>query len=83
MTLYISPVIGALFVISVLIGSWVYRTASPTPPTTAGQRTSDLVAAITAASAVFAVLCIVFTAPQGTAQHQPPAHQAPAPTTDP
>ncbi|MFE4218591.1 hypothetical protein [Streptomyces sp. NPDC056844] len=80
MTLYISPLIGALFVVSVLIGIWVYRTASPTPPTAAGRATGDLAAAITATAAAFAVLCIVFTTPQGAARDQPPpTHQASTP----
>lgn len=84
MNLYVSPVIGVLFVISVLIGVWVYRTASPVPPAAAGRRTGDLAAAITAAAAAFAVLCIVFTTPQGAAQVQPlPAHQTPAPSIVP
>ncbi|MFI8200906.1 hypothetical protein ACIF6K_31035 [Streptomyces sp. NPDC085942] len=84
MTFYVSPVIGVLFVLSVLIGVLVYRTASPTPPTASGRRTGDLAAAITTAAAAFAVLCIVFSTPQGAAESQPPpAHQAPAPPKNP
>ncbi|MET9593121.1 hypothetical protein ABZY45_19580 [Streptomyces sp. NPDC006516] len=80
MTFYVSPVIGVLFVLSVLIGVLVYRTASPAPPTASGRRTGDLAAAITATAAAFAVLCIAFTTPQGAAQHQPPPAQQ-TPTT--
>ncbi|MFE9913217.1 hypothetical protein [Streptomyces clavifer] len=80
MTFYVSPLIGALFITSVLIGIWVHRTSSPTPTAPGGHRNGDVAAAITAAAAAFAVLCLVFTTPDGTAQHQqPPAHQAPTP----
>ncbi|MFS0698119.1 hypothetical protein [Streptomyces nitrosporeus] len=79
MTIHISPLIGTLFVISVLIGICVYRTTAPAPPAT-GRRAGDLAAAITAAAAAFAVLCIVFTTPETPAQPQPhPTHRTTTP----
>lgn len=78
MTFHVSPLMGGLFVISMLIGIWVYSTARSTP-LEVGRLTGDLAAAITAAAAAFAVLCVVVTAPQeATQQRQQPAQHVPA-----
>lgn len=82
MTFHISPVVAIVFTISVLIGVWVSRSTSPTGPAR-GRRTGDLAAAITAAAAAFAVLCVLLTTPAPTTQQQPAPTTSPNPATPP
>jgi hypothetical protein len=81
-TFHISPVVGVVFTVSVLIGLWVFRSTATTDAAGA-RRNGDLAAAITAAAAAFAVLCVLLAAPAPTTQQQPSLVPSPNPATAP